>query len=77
MKSRCSPFSDSATASSLGELQQISTDPNPFPGAYERTVAEVVTSGTPSFLPALEYRGFDDHPEARYPLMVERFAALA
>ena len=26
-------------------------------------VAEVVTSGTPSFLGALEYRGFDDHPD--------------
>jgi len=44
------PRSDSPTASSLDELRLISTDPNPLPGAYERTVAEVVTSGQPSLV---------------------------
>lgn len=44
------PRSDSPTASSLDELQLISTDPNPFPGAYERTIAEVVTAGQPSLV---------------------------
>lgn len=44
------PRSDSPTASSLEELRLISTDPNPFPGAYERTIAEVVTAGQPSLV---------------------------
>jgi hypothetical protein len=44
------PRSDSPTASDLDELRLISTDPNPFPGAYERTIAEVVTAGQPSLV---------------------------
>lgn len=44
------PRSDSPTASNLDELRLVSTDPNPFPGAYERTVAEVVTAGQPSLV---------------------------
>jgi hypothetical protein len=44
------PRSDSPTARSLDELRLISTDPNPFPGAYERTIAEVVTAGQPSLV---------------------------
>ncbi len=44
------PRSDSPTARSLDELRLISTDPDPFPGAYERTVAEVVTAGLPSLV---------------------------
>jgi hypothetical protein len=47
---QAAPRSDSPTASNLTELQQISTDPNPFPGAYDRTVAEVVTAGQPSLV---------------------------
>lgn len=44
------PRSDSPTATSVAELQAISTDPAPFPGAYERTVAEVVSAGQPSLV---------------------------
>lgn len=44
------PRSDSPTASTLAELRLISTDPNPFPGSFERTVAEVVTAGRPSLV---------------------------
>jgi len=44
------PRSDSPTASTISELQLISTDPNPFPGSFERTVAEVVTAGQPSLV---------------------------
>jgi hypothetical protein len=44
------PRSDSPTASGLDELRLISTDPNPLPGAYERSIAEVVTSGQPSLV---------------------------
>jgi len=44
------PRSDSPTAATIAELRQISTDPNPFPGAFERTVGEVVTAGQPSLV---------------------------
>jgi hypothetical protein len=44
------PRSDSLTASTTAEMRLISTDPNPFPGAYERTVGEVVTAGQPSLV---------------------------
>jgi hypothetical protein len=44
------PRSDSLTASTVSELQLISTDPNPFPGAFERTVGEVVSAGQPSLV---------------------------
>jgi hypothetical protein len=44
------PRSDSPTASTLDELRLISTDADPYPGAYERTVAEVVTAGQPSLV---------------------------
>ena len=44
------PRSDSPTASNLEELRFISSDPDPFPGAYDRTVAEVVTAGQPSLV---------------------------
>jgi len=47
---QAAPRSDSVTAASLEELRQISTDPNPFPGAYERTIGEVVTAGQPSLV---------------------------
>ena len=44
------PRSDSPTASTIAEIRQVSTDPNPFPGAYERTVGEVVDAGRPSLV---------------------------
>ena len=44
------PRSDSPTATTVTELRMISTDLNPFPGAFERTVAEVVTAGQPSLV---------------------------
>jgi hypothetical protein len=44
------PRSDSPTASTTAEIRLISTDPDPFPGAYERTVSEVVTAGQPSLV---------------------------
>jgi hypothetical protein len=44
------PRSDSPTATTVEELRLISTDPDPFPGAYERSVAEVVTAGQPSLV---------------------------
>ena len=44
------PRSDSPTASTVAELRLVSTDPNPFPGAFERTVGEVVTAGQPSLV---------------------------
>ena len=44
------PRSDSLTATTVAELRQVSTDPNPFPGSFERTVAEVVTAGQPSLV---------------------------
>jgi len=47
---QAAPRSDSPTASTVAELRSISTDPNPFPGAFERTVGEVVTAGQPSLV---------------------------
>ena len=44
------PRSDSPTASNLDGLRLISTDPNPLPGAYGRSIAEVVTAGQPSLV---------------------------
>jgi hypothetical protein len=44
------PRSDSPTASTLEELRLVSTDPDPYPGAFDRTVAEVVTAGQPSLV---------------------------
>ncbi len=44
------PRSDSPTASTIAELRSISTDANPFPGAFERTVGEVVAAGQPSLV---------------------------
>lgn len=56
------PRSDSATATSIEEIGRISTDPDPYPGAYERTVGEVVTAGQPSLVffatPAFCQTGF-------------------
>ena len=47
---QAAPRSESPRASSLDELRLISTDTDPFPGAYERTIGEVVTSGQPSLV---------------------------
>jgi len=44
------PRSDSPTASTLEEMRRISTDSNPYPAAYDSTVAETVTSGRPSLV---------------------------
>jgi hypothetical protein len=44
------PRSDSLTASTPEEVATVSTDPDPFPGAYERTIGEVVSSGEPSIV---------------------------
>ncbi len=44
------PRSDSPTATTVAEMRLISTDPNPFPGAFERTVGQVVTAGQPSLV---------------------------
>jgi hypothetical protein len=44
------PLSDSLTASTPDELALITTDPFPYPPAYDKTVAETVTSGKPSFV---------------------------
>jgi hypothetical protein len=44
------PRSDSPIARTFEEIRLISTDPDPFPGAYERSVAEVVTAGQPSLV---------------------------
>ncbi len=44
------PRSESPTADTLDELRLISTDADPYPGAYDRTVAEVVTAGQPSLV---------------------------
>jgi hypothetical protein len=56
------PRSESLTATAPADVRLISTDPNPFPGAYERTVAEVVTAGQPSLVffatPAFCQTGF-------------------
>jgi hypothetical protein len=44
------PRSDSPTGTTADEIGAISTDPDPFPGAYERSVAEVVSSGQPAMV---------------------------
>jgi hypothetical protein len=44
------PLSDSLTATTAAEAAAISTDPNPYLPAYDKTVAETVTSGKPSFV---------------------------
>ncbi|CAN5620384.1 hypothetical protein BH24CHL9_BH24CHL9_03230 [soil metagenome] len=44
------PRSDSLTASTPEDLSLISTDPDPYPPAFERTIADVVTSGQPSLV---------------------------
>jgi hypothetical protein len=44
------PLSDSLTASTLEEAQLISTDLHPYLAAYDKTVAETVSSGRPSLV---------------------------
>ena len=44
------PRSDSLTAATPDEVATVSTDAEPFPGAYERTVGEVVSAGEPSMV---------------------------
>jgi len=44
------PRSDSLTASTPAEIARISTDPNPYPAAYDQTIAEAVASGRPSLV---------------------------
>lgn len=44
------PRSDSPTASSAAELRLVSTDPDPYPGSFSRTVGQVVTAGEPSLV---------------------------
>jgi hypothetical protein len=44
------PLSDSPVAMTAAEAAAISTDPNPYPAAYDKTVAETVTSGKPSLV---------------------------
>jgi hypothetical protein len=56
------PLSDSLTATTLEEARQISTDQNPYLPAYDKTVAETVTSGRPALVffatPAFCQTGF-------------------
>lgn len=56
------PRSMSPTAFTEADADLISTDPNPYPGAYDKTVAETVTSGRPSLVffatPAFCQTGF-------------------
>ncbi|MEX1295088.1 MAG: hypothetical protein AB1Z67_02845 [Candidatus Limnocylindrales bacterium] len=56
------PLSDSLTATTAEEVALISTDENPYLPAYDKTVAETVTSGKPSFVffatPAFCQTGF-------------------
>jgi hypothetical protein len=56
------PLSDSLTAQAPGEVARISTDQNPYAAAYDKTVAETVTSGRPSLVffatPAFCQTGF-------------------
>ena len=56
------PLSDSLTAATPEEVAFISTDANPYLPAYDKTVAETVTSGKPSFVffatPAFCQTGF-------------------
>ncbi len=44
------PLSDSLTAATAQEMALITTDPNPYLPAYDKSVAETVTSGKPSFV---------------------------
>ena len=44
------PLSDSLTAATPAEAALISTDQNPYLPAYDKTVAETVTSGRPSLV---------------------------
>jgi hypothetical protein len=44
------PLSDSLTAATPEDIARISTDPHPYPAAYDATVAEAVTSGRPSLV---------------------------
>jgi hypothetical protein len=44
------PQSDSLTAATIEEARLISTDPNPYLSAYGKTVAQTVTSGSPSIV---------------------------
>ena len=56
------PRSDSLTAATADEVAYISTDENPYLPAYDKTVAQTVTSGKPSFVffatPAFCQTGF-------------------
>ena len=56
------PLSDSLTATTAEEVAYISTDTNPYLPAYDKTVAQTVTSGKPSFVffatPAFCQTGF-------------------
>ena len=56
------PLSDSLTATTPEEVARISTDLHPYLAAYDKTVAETVTSGRPSLVffatPAFCQTGF-------------------
>jgi len=56
------PLSDSLTATTPDDVAHISTDQNPYLPAYDKTVAQTVTSGQPSFVffatPAFCQTGF-------------------
>jgi hypothetical protein len=56
------PLSDSLTAATPAEAELISTDQNPYLPAYDKTVAQTVTSGMPSLVffatPAFCQTGF-------------------
>lgn len=56
------PRSDSLTATTPDEVRFVSTDASPYPGAYDKTVAQTVTSGLPSLVffatPAFCQTGF-------------------
>lgn len=56
------PLSDSLTAATAEEVAYVTTDQNPYLPAYDKTVAETVTSGKPSFVffatPAFCQTGF-------------------
>ena len=83
------PLSDSLTASTAEEVALISTDLNPYLPAYDKTVAETVTSGRPSLVffatPAFCQTGFcgptvelvksvaKEHPEALEFVNVEPY----
>jgi len=56
------PLSDSLTASTMEEARLITTDQHPYLPAYDKTVAQTVSSGSPSFVffatPAFCQSGF-------------------